>query len=103
MQQISSQQLRFKDDDGREFPEWEEKSLGDFLIPEFREVKKPKEPYLAIGIRSHCKGTFQKPEANPEKNAMDNLFQVKQNDLIVNITFAWEGAIAIVKQRLSFS
>ncbi|MDD2722993.1 MAG: restriction endonuclease subunit S [Methylovulum sp.] len=29
MQQIFSQQLRFKDDDGRDFPDWEEKSLGD--------------------------------------------------------------------------
>ncbi|NOU14488.1 MAG: restriction endonuclease subunit S, partial [Methylococcaceae bacterium] len=29
MQQIFSQQLRFKDDDGRESPEWEEKDLGD--------------------------------------------------------------------------
>lgn len=28
MQQIFSQQLRFKDDDGREFAEWEEKELG---------------------------------------------------------------------------
>jgi restriction endonuclease S subunit len=29
MQQIFSQQLRFKDDDGEDFPEWEEKKLGD--------------------------------------------------------------------------
>lgn len=29
MQQIFSQKLRFKDDDGREFPEWEEKELRD--------------------------------------------------------------------------
>jgi len=29
MQQIFSQQLRFKDDDGLEFPEWEDKSLGE--------------------------------------------------------------------------
>ena len=29
MQQIFSQELRFKDDDGQEFPEWEEKTLGD--------------------------------------------------------------------------
>jgi type I restriction enzyme S subunit len=28
---------------------------------------------------------------------MDTLYQVKANDLIVNITFAWEGAVAIVK------
>jgi len=30
---------------------------------------------------------------------MDKLYQVKENDLIVNITFAWEGAIAIVKKE----
>lgn len=29
MQQIFSQKLRFKDDDGREFPEWEEKKIGE--------------------------------------------------------------------------
>ncbi|MFN0141639.1 MAG: restriction endonuclease subunit S [Pyrinomonadaceae bacterium] len=30
---------------------------------------------------------------------MDQLFVVKENDLILNITFAWEGAIAIVKKE----
>ncbi len=29
MQQIFSQELRFKDDDGRDFPDWEEKKLGE--------------------------------------------------------------------------
>lgn len=29
MQQLFSQELRFKDDDGRDFPEWEDKVLGD--------------------------------------------------------------------------
>lgn len=29
MQQIFSQELRFKDDDGQDFPEWEEKTLGE--------------------------------------------------------------------------
>ncbi len=32
MQKIFSQQIRFKDEDGREFPDWEEKRLGDFLV-----------------------------------------------------------------------
>lgn len=31
MQQIFSQQLRFKDDDGRDFPGWENKTIGDVL------------------------------------------------------------------------
>lgn len=32
MQQILSQVLRFKDDDGRDFPEWKEKTLGQLFI-----------------------------------------------------------------------
>jgi type I restriction enzyme S subunit len=32
MQQLFSQELRFKDDDGRDFPDWEEKKIKDFLI-----------------------------------------------------------------------
>lgn len=30
MQQIFTQQIRFREDDGKDFPDWEEKKLGDF-------------------------------------------------------------------------
>ncbi len=99
VQKIFSQKIRFKDDDGSEFGDWEEKKISDFLILTLREINKPLDNYLAIGIRSHCKGTFQKPDSDPTKIAMDKLYVVKTNDLIVNITFAWEGAIAIVKKE----
>lgn len=32
MKKIFSQEIRFKDDDGNDFPEWEEKRLGDILL-----------------------------------------------------------------------
>jgi len=99
MQKIFNQEIRFKADDGSEFPKWKEKKLNDFLILTLREVPKPKENYLAIGVRSHCKGTFQKPDSEPHKIAMDKLYKVQENDLIVSITFAWESAIAIVKKE----
>lgn len=99
MQKIFSREIRFRADNGSAFPEWEERSLSKFLIPTLREVDKPQENYLAIGVRSHCKGTFQKPDSEPDKIAMDKLYEVKANDLIVNITFAWESAIAIVKEE----
>jgi type I restriction enzyme, S subunit len=74
---------------------WGKKRLFDILNPAIREVAKPNSNYLAVGIRSHGKGTFHKPDQEPEKNSMDRLYLVHRDDLIVNITFAWEGAIAI--------
>lgn len=70
-------------------------SLGEFLTPVTRERTKPSEIYKGLGLRSHGKGTFLKEQEDPAKNAMDVLYEVKREDLIVNITFAWEGAIAI--------
>lgn len=82
------------------FPEfkedWEIKRFDEFLIHTPRPKPKPKNNYLSIGLRSHFKGTFQKPNTDPNKNAMDTLYEIKENDFIVNITFAWEGALAIV-------
>jgi restriction endonuclease S subunit len=79
--------------------EWEKKKLKQFLQQKIREIPKPENLYMAIGIRSHFKGTFQKPDSDPRKIAMEKLFVVKENDLIVNITFAWEGAVAIAKKE----
>lgn len=97
MQKLFSQEIRFKDDNGQAFPDWEFKTMAEVLTPKVREVPKPSENYLALGIRSHMKGTFQKPNSDPTAIEMDKLYVVKVNDLVVNITFAWEGAIAIAK------
>jgi type I restriction enzyme S subunit len=32
MQQLFSQKIRFKDDEGKDFPDWEEKRLGDVVV-----------------------------------------------------------------------
>lgn len=84
----------------RRFPEfsgfhWTKMKIGEFTRPAQRVVKKPDKPFKALGIRSHCKGTFLKKDFDPAAIEMTELFEVRKNDLIVNITFAWEGAIAI--------
>lgn len=84
--------LRFPEFKG----EWKVYKIGDVFDLKQRPIEKPKENYKSIGIRSHFKGTFQRLDSDPLKNEMDTLYQVKENDLIVNITFAWEGAVAIV-------
>lgn len=99
MQKIFNQEIRFKDEKGRDYAAWKERRLSEFLLPTLRPIPKPSGNYLSIGIRSHGKGTFQKPDSDPRNNVMKDLYEVKENDLIVNITFAWEGAIAIVNKQ----
>jgi len=76
--------------------DWKQVKLGTFLHPKFRKVIKPAGAYLRLGIRSHGKGTFTSVVDDPETIALTHLFQAHKDDLIVNITFAWEGAIALV-------
>jgi type I restriction enzyme S subunit len=94
MQQLLTGKKRLK---GFENTKWKIQALENFIKPIVREVPKPSTPYLGIGLRSHGKGTFLKHDEQPEKNSMDNFYVVRPNDLIVNITFAWEQAIAIVR------
>jgi len=79
----------------RDAPGWKETRFDEVLTPIVRERKKPVEAYTGLGLRSHGKGTFLKRLEDPKKNAMDYLYEVKCDDLILNITFAWEGAVAI--------
>lgn len=87
-------ELRFKgfSDD------WEQRKLKDLVSPVVREVPKPNIPYNRLSVRSHAKGTFHQKVEDPKTVAMDKLYVVKKNDLIVNITFAWEHAIAVAKK-----
>jgi type I restriction enzyme S subunit len=72
-------------------------SLSTFLTSTRYPTPKPNKPYTALGIKSHCKGTFQRLVGYPATVEMETLYEVKRAELIVNITFAWEGAIAIVE------
>lgn len=96
MQNLLTGKKRLK---GFEREEWKTKSLDKVLLPVSRPVVKPTSSFLALGIRSHGKGTFLKHDFEPNKLEMETLFTVRQNDLIVNITFAWEGAIAIANNQ----
>nr|WP_180949340.1 restriction endonuclease subunit S [Lactococcus lactis] len=79
--------------------DWEERKLGELVEQIIREVPKPNKPYYRMSVRSHAKGTFKQFVDNPENVAMDKLFVVKKDDLVVNITFAWEHAIAVVNEE----
>lgn len=75
---------------------WKATALGDVVTCNLRKVPKPSGTFLSAGVRSHGKGVFLKEEFHSDQIALDELFEIKQGDLVVNITFGWEGAVAIV-------
>lgn len=55
----------------------------------------PENYYKEIGTYSYGRGIFHKNPRSGFEVGNKDLFKVKSNDLILQITFAWEGAIAL--------
>lgn len=51
--------------------------------------------YPELGIRSFGKGTFHKPDLAGVDVGTKKLFTIHEGDLLFNIVFAWEGAVAV--------
>ncbi|MGJ4898651.1 hypothetical protein ACQR2B_28070 [Bradyrhizobium oligotrophicum] len=55
----------------------------------------PDGSYPELGVRSFGKGTFHKPALSGIEVGSKRLFEVHAGDLVFNIVFAWEGAVAV--------
>lgn len=55
-------------------------------------------PYRQIGIRSHAKGIFHKEPVLGAELGNKRVFWIEPDDLVFNIVFAWEGAVAVAKE-----
>lgn len=98
MQQIFNQQIRFKDDDGKDYPDWEEKKLGDVISSIKAGKTKPENEgffnvYGSTGIIGYCKefshsGSFiliARVGANAGKlDIVNGKFGVTDNTLVVD-------------------
>ncbi|WP_453950697.1 hypothetical protein [Bradyrhizobium sp. USDA 377] len=51
--------------------------------------------YQEIGIRSFGKGIFHKPPTTGLEIGEKRVFAIEPGDLLFNIVFAWEGAVAV--------
>lgn len=76
-------------------------SIGEVL----GEVKRPitvdpDAEYRQIGTRSHGRGLFTKEAVTGESLGSKKVFWVEPGDLVINIVFAWEGAVAIVPPEI---
>lgn len=53
--------------------------------------------YPELGVRSFGKGTFHKPDLSGAEVGTKKLFRINAGDLLFNIVFAWEGAVAVAQ------
>lgn len=53
--------------------------------------------YPELGVRSFGRGTFHKPALAGIAVGSKKLFRIREGDLLFNIVFAWEGAVAIAQ------
>ncbi len=53
--------------------------------------------YPELGIRSFGRGTFHKPPLPGALVGTKKLFSIEPGDLLFNIVFAWEGAVAVAQ------
>ena len=59
----------------------------------------PTADYIEIGIRSFGRGTFHKAPTTGLALSDKKLFRISKGDLLFNIVFAWEGAVAIAQSQ----
>lgn len=75
---------------------WPTVSLGELIRLERRPVDVVADhQYQEIGTYSYGRGIFHKTPRSGLEVGNKDLFQMKEGDLILQITFAWEGAIAL--------
>ena len=53
--------------------------------------------YAELGVRSFGRGTFHKPNLSALDVGTKKLFGIEPGDLLFNIVFAWEGAVAVAQ------
>lgn len=76
---------------------WPRVRLGDVLQPVPRPVDVDgAAEYREIGIRSHGRGLFHKEPISGTALGEKKVFWVEPGDFVLNIVFAWEGAVGIV-------
>lgn len=96
MQQIFTQKIRFKDENGQDYPDWQKKSLGA-IFDERMEKGGTLQNMLSITIKNGIV-PFSKTERKDNSSSdKSNYKQVKVGDIAYNSMRMWQGASGVSK------
>ena len=99
MQRIFSQEIRFKDDNGNDYPDWEEKKLGEISkesIIKYKDYNKFDE-LLSVTLHDGIKKQSELGERDISSENKSNYKVVHKNNLVYNSMRMWQGASGISK------
>ncbi|MCL4577571.1 hypothetical protein AXE94_01440 [Staphylococcus aureus] len=98
MQKIFSQELRFKDENGKDYPDWEEENLGDLLIEVSDKTTTNNQYTLLSSTKNGLKSQeeyFKKQIASKDSTGYKIL---RLNQLVLSPQNLWLGNININQQ-----
>ncbi|PTJ29626.1 restriction endonuclease subunit S [Staphylococcus simulans] len=98
MQKIFSQELRFKDENGNEYPEWEERLLGELLIRGNKDSVIDKKNIRRITVKLHGQG-LQEVIQDRETKDTRPFYRRYKGELIIGKQNFFNGSIAIISSE----
>jgi type I restriction enzyme S subunit len=94
MQKLFSQEIRFKSDDGKSFPDWEEKKLGQ-IFSEVTTRGNNADELLSVTLNQGVVKRKTLDGKNNASNDRSNYKKVKKGDIAYNSMRMWQGASGV--------
>ncbi|NLJ79215.1 MAG: restriction endonuclease subunit S [Tissierellia bacterium] len=97
MQGIFSQGIRFKDDDGIDYPDWQEKRLGDIAKNSDTRYRDDSsfDELLSVTLNNGVKKQSEIGEVDSSSRDKSNYKVVAKNDIVYNTMRMWQGASGV--------
>jgi len=101
MQQIFSQKIRFKDEDGNVFPKWEKYHLKDVLLLQSDSLDmKDYESYELITVKRRFSGIVSRGDYLGKDVLVKNQFTIHENEFVISKRQIVHGACGLVPKEL---